>query len=331
MKYSLIIPVYNTAKFLDKCFETILSQHYDSYEVILVNDGSTDNSGEICDTYALKDSRFKVFHLENGGVSNARNYGLSKSTGEYIWFLDPDDYIVGQPLLELTKKLDENKPDMLVFDYQDYNYISKTYTDQILPFSGYVDREKFRSNFARLFKTSMFFTVWNKFYRRDFLINNSLEFEKSSYFGEDVIFNLDLYTKVDSVYLESTKYYVYIVGRPTSAANIYRKERLVIKKEEFREVERLCRDFGCDYSELSIHMRTKIFVNVANNIVNSNMSYKEKYKELKNLYEDEFFNGIFTYSNKDFNRRFKLTIVKGNIALFIRLKDLNEYLKRIKK
>lgn len=327
MKYSLILPIYNTEEFLEKCFDTILSQEYDDYEVLLINDGSTDNSGKICDNYAEKDSKFKVFHLENGGVSSARNYGLSKAMGEYIWFLDPDDYIVGQPLLELAQKLDEHKPDMLVFDYQDYYYTSKKYTDQVLPFSGYADRDKFRSNFSELFRTSMFFTVWNKLYRREFLLNNSLEFEKDTYFGEDVIFNLDLYTKVNGVYLENTKYYVYIVGRPTSAANVYRKERLVIKKEEFREVERLCKEFGCEYSDLSLHMRTKIFVNVANNIVNSNMVYKEKYNELKDLYEDEFFNGILKFSNRYFNRRFRLTLVRGYINLFIKLKDLDKKIK----
>ncbi|MDO4813695.1 MAG: glycosyltransferase [Gemella sp.] len=331
MKYSLILPIYNIAEFLERCFESIISQNFDNYEVILVNDGSTDSSGQICDRYAEKYDNFKVFHLENGGVSNARNFGLSKASGDYIWFLDADDYIVGQPLAELANKLDEHKPELVVFNYQDYNYISKKYKDKVVPFSGYADREKFRSNFAKLFRTDMFFTVWNKLYRREFLLDNSMKFEKSAYFGEDVVFNLDLYRKVNNVYFENTNYYIYIFGRPTSAANVYRKERLTIKQDEYRKVEKLCKDFGCEYGDLSKYMRTRIFINVANNIVDSNMSYNEKYKELKSLYEDEFFSGLLTYSNEYFNRRFKLTLVRGNIALFIRLKDINKFIKRIKK
>lgn len=331
MKYSLILPIYNIAEFLERCFESIVSQNFGDYEVILVNDGSTDASGQICDRYAEKYDNFKVFHLENGGVSNARNFGLSKASGEYIWFLDADDYIVGQPLAELANKLSDHNPEMLIFDYQDYSYEKKEYYNRVLPFSGCIDRDQFRNNFAKLFKTKMFYTVWNKLYSREFILKNSLKFERSSYFGEDVIFNLDVYTKVNSVYLENTNYYIYVFGRPTSAANIYRKERLEIKKEECLQIEKLCREFSCDYDDLSLYMRTEIFRNVANNIVDSNMSYNEKYNELKNLYEDKFFDGILVSTNNYFNRNFKLTIVKGNITLFIRLKDLHRLIKRIKK
>ena len=88
-----IIPVYNSAYFLDKCINSILSQSYSDFELLLINDGSTGNSGEICDRYAQKDSRVRVIHKINGGVSSARNIGLDQAKGEWITFVDSDDWV----------------------------------------------------------------------------------------------------------------------------------------------------------------------------------------------------------------------------------------------
>ena len=90
---SVIIPVYNVEEYLDDCLTSVLAQTYSNLEILLINDGSTDNSGVICDKYAQTDSRIKVFHKENGGVSSARNIGLENATGQYIAFVDPDDWI----------------------------------------------------------------------------------------------------------------------------------------------------------------------------------------------------------------------------------------------
>ena len=93
MKVSIIVPVYNVEKYLTKCIDSIINQTYKYLEIILVDDGSTDNSSQICDQYAIKDNRIKVIHKENGGLSDARNVGIKNSTGEYLSFIDSDDYI----------------------------------------------------------------------------------------------------------------------------------------------------------------------------------------------------------------------------------------------
>ena len=92
-KISIIIPIYNSEKFLVRCLDSILNQLYNDFEVILIDDGSKDHSLEICQRYSLLDARFKVYSKENGGVSSARNFGLSKAVGSYIVFIDSDDYI----------------------------------------------------------------------------------------------------------------------------------------------------------------------------------------------------------------------------------------------
>ena len=90
---SIIIPVYNSEKYLIECLDSVLLQTYKNFEALLINDGSTDNSGEICDNFAVKDSRFKVFHKKNGGVSSARNFGIKEAKGEWICFVDSDDFV----------------------------------------------------------------------------------------------------------------------------------------------------------------------------------------------------------------------------------------------
>ena len=92
-KISIIVPVYNVEKYIHKCINSILDQSLTEFELILVDDGSPDRSGEICDEYSKKDNRIKVIHKSNGGVSSARNIGIDKACGEYIGFVDPDDYI----------------------------------------------------------------------------------------------------------------------------------------------------------------------------------------------------------------------------------------------
>lgn len=95
-KISIITPVYNTQKYLKRCIESVLSQTYSNIELLLIDDGSTDESGKICDEYANKDSRVKVFHITNGGPSRARNIGLENATGNYILFVDSDDWVDNQ-------------------------------------------------------------------------------------------------------------------------------------------------------------------------------------------------------------------------------------------
>lgn len=114
---SIIIPVYNVEKYLRRCIDSILSQTYTDFEAILVDDGSTDESGKICDEYALKDSRIKVIHKKNGGVSAARNSGLDVAVGEYVAFCDSDDYLSADYLEVIFNSLKENNADCVVCNY----------------------------------------------------------------------------------------------------------------------------------------------------------------------------------------------------------------------
>lgn len=114
---SIIVPVYNVEKYLKECLESILNNYQNGVEILLINDGSTDSSGELCDLYADKYDYIKVFHKENGGLSSARNYGISQSLGKYIWFIDSDDYIPGGVVDKLFNKFEKNV-DLVVGNYE---------------------------------------------------------------------------------------------------------------------------------------------------------------------------------------------------------------------
>lgn len=117
-KISVIVPVYNAEKYLHRCIDSILNQTFPDFELLLIDDGSKDQSGEICDEYAKKDSRVKVFHKENGGVSSARNVGIDNAVGEYICFCDSDDWVEKTWLLSFFERMCDN--DMLITSFNIY-------------------------------------------------------------------------------------------------------------------------------------------------------------------------------------------------------------------
>ena len=125
MRFSIIIPVYNVKQYLDDCLQSILSQTYRDYEIVLVDDGSSDGSSEICDQYAREYKNVKVYHQINQGQSAARNFAVQKASGEYIWFVDADDIILTENALQqLSLKLDE-KPDVISFGWKETDSIEE--------------------------------------------------------------------------------------------------------------------------------------------------------------------------------------------------------------
>lgn len=129
-KISVIVPVYKAESYLHRCVDSLLAQTFQNFEILLVDDGSPDCSGEICDEYAKKDKRVRVFHKENGGVSSARQCGLDNAKGEYTIHADPDDWVEPTMLEELYKKAKENDADMVICDFYDHENGSFTYIQQ---------------------------------------------------------------------------------------------------------------------------------------------------------------------------------------------------------
>lgn len=244
---SIIIPVYKVENYLRTCLDSILRQTFNDFEVILVDDGSPDNSGKICDKYQSKDTRFKVIHKSNGGVGSARNVGLEKAEGKYIYFCDPDDYIEPDLLSDNISLLNRYHANMIVFGYyEDLNskkrktkYIERSPEQNIF----LEDAKDFREYFQYLFNLDIMFTLWNKIYRRSYLLENGITFE-SVKIGEDSRFNYSVYKKIDRVYINSRKYYHYVISRTDSAVNLYKEDIFNIRYEETRRLEELVKFWG---------------------------------------------------------------------------------------
>ncbi|HEO8648038.1 TPA: glycosyltransferase family 2 protein [Streptococcus agalactiae] len=163
---SIIIPIYNVEKFLEECIDSVLNQTYKNIEILLVDDGSTDNSGIICDNYSLKDKRIRVFHKNNGGLSDARNFGVVNAEGRYISFIDSDDYIDKNYIRKMYYCLSNHKVDMVICNYLSvYNNDLKPIVSRLQDCIIYSRVELF-SNLYGKYKDP-FTTAWGSLIRTD--------------------------------------------------------------------------------------------------------------------------------------------------------------------
>ena len=183
-RISVIVPVYNVKKYLDKCIESILNQTYEEFELILVDDGSTDESGAICDKYQTIDSRVKAFHIENGGVSRARNYGIQQASGQWIAFADSDDYIESDMYEKLLAVATSTDADIVACGYFN-NDISMDlkYKEQVV----YTSQSAIKECITDEPGTTMCGAIWNKLFKKS-IITDEVRFESHIQMAEDMLF-----------------------------------------------------------------------------------------------------------------------------------------------
>ena len=185
-KVSIIVPIYKAEQFINKCIDSILSQTYNDFELILVDDGSPDNSGTICDEYVRKDTRIKVFHKSNGGVSSARNFGIEKACGDWITFVDSDDWIDDDTLLNSVNAISQGV-DMVIFGIKVFIGQPPKLVNQNLQYIGHVS--DFRKQMEEADRKGWLQGPVNKLFLRSILIKNNLRFDETMSYGEDTKFS----------------------------------------------------------------------------------------------------------------------------------------------
>ncbi|MBO5477787.1 MAG: glycosyltransferase family 2 protein [Clostridia bacterium] len=215
-KFSIIVPIYKVEKYLRKCVDSILEQSYKNYELILVDDGSPDNCPQICDEYAKKDSRVRVIHKKNGGLVAARNTGVLAATGEYICYVDGDDWI-SKELLQITmdKAISKYEPDMVVFSAV-RQFEDKQVEIPKGAIEGFYNKEKLEKDVypymmydcRKPFCTGLIFPVaWNKIFKRELLTKHYCTEERIR-MGEDNAFVFEcLYYSNNVYFCEDVLYY----------------------------------------------------------------------------------------------------------------------------
>ena len=181
MKYSVIIPVYNSEKYLRKCIDSILAQKYKDFEIILVDDESKDLSAKICDDYAQKDNRVKVIHKTNGGTADSRNVGIRAASGDYIMFVDNDDYWKRKNTLEdIDCQLNESHADVLMYDTMEYweNENRFTQSGKTCKRQEIVNQPKEYALKTVIEHVILYRAVWAKVVKRQLIVDHNLLFEK---------------------------------------------------------------------------------------------------------------------------------------------------------
>lgn len=183
---SVIVPVYKVEKYIEKCINSIINQTYKNLEIILVDDGSPDNCPQICDDYAKRDSRIRAIHTENQGVSCARNAGIKASSGEYITFVDSDDWLPKHAIEQLVTAIEENNAD---FCFGAVTEVGAIHTSRVFDVGRKCidksDEEEFISYYSK-----MYMTPWGKLYRRQIIEQSDISFPKGVQYGEDTNFLL---------------------------------------------------------------------------------------------------------------------------------------------
>ena len=313
---SVIVPVYNVEKYLNRCIDSILNQTFKQIEIILVNDGSTDNSPTICDEYCERYENIIVIHKENNRVAAARNDGIKIATGKYISLVDSDDWIEPNMLEEMYNKAEEFQTDITMCDFKKAGIESEYTVSQPIR-EGYYDRNMIETE---LFPCLIMFeniecpptiSNWTCLFRREFLIENDLFYDEDVHYCEDSIFGSKAMYNANGFYYMKNKYfynYFYNPNSTTSTCNMKKWDSYLIINERLKEY---FEDSKFDFSrQIKINM-LYFTLNFLGEIKNADLVLEEKRKKCYEIFNDEHVEQIF--------KGFKLPNVNYKLKLILLL------------
>lgn len=227
---SVIIPIYNSEKFLKECIDSIVNQSYKDLEIILVNDGSIDKSESICLEAAKTDNRIVYCYQSNAGVSSARNKGISLATGSYIMFLDSDDYVDKSICEKLIKGLESNHSEQAICGYVTKYFVEYKLKRSIVTVPGIgnlSDKKQIIKCYPELFNKKIALSPWMKLYVADIIFKNNIRFEEEIELGEDILFNFKYYMYVHKIATINEPLYIYrICKNRNSLTKKFSEERI---------------------------------------------------------------------------------------------------------
>ncbi|MGX7393409.1 glycosyltransferase family 2 protein [Carnobacterium mobile] len=288
---SIIMPIFNVEKYLKKSIESVLNQTHQNIELILVNDGSPDDSVKICKYYEKLDQRVRVIDQENAGVGYARNAGLAIASGDYIYFADSDDYIEPNLIEDNVKIAEEATADLVVFGFfeetlkADGNH---TYSVKVPNLENTKTKEQFRNAFNSFYYFTPY-ALWNKLYKREYLKKAEIHFSKQK-IGEDALFNQSVYLNLEKSAFNKKAYYHYVY-REGSAVNHYLKNRFEQEYNVAQHFESLMNKWDKKNENQDLINReywNAIYLEIKNLTSGEClMSQKEKVKRLKQIMEKQ--------------------------------------------
>lgn len=230
---SVIIPVYKVQDWVGRAIESIQAQTFGDFELLLVDDGSPDESGAICDSYAARDERIKVIHKSNGGAASARNAAMAVAAGEYLFFMDADDWCEPEMLERMYERAESGPFDLVVagFYIDTYRSDDKFFREKkCLPSKTYASAREFHEDAYRLFDRNLLYTPWNKLFRASYLFERDIEFP--DVWWDDLPFNLAVLRDIERVSLMEDAFYHFLRARSESENTKYRAGTFGKREEE---------------------------------------------------------------------------------------------------
>ena len=279
---SVIVPVYNVEKYLKRCLESILVQSWNDYEIILVDDGSTDSSAQICDLYAEKYEMIRVIHKENKGLSDTRNRGIEEASGEYVYFPDSDDWLEPNTFSELSDVIEELTYDIISFNRE---FVTSE-EDKLISAKSRIQKLSGKQALLEMLKQRDVTGFANdKIYRKKLFLDNDIEFPVGKYY-EDLGTNYKLFLKATKVYVTNQKYYHYLITNPDSITQSWNEQKLQDMFGFYREIyySPLIRE---KFEELEIEILQAFYINglihILSSLYKSNISaqYSDIEKDIK--------------------------------------------------
>ena len=287
---SVIVPVYNTEKYLSECIDSLICQTYENIEIILIDDGSIDNSPNICDNFSKKDNRIKVIHKLNSGVSSARNYGLAVCTGELIMFVDSDDYLEKNFVEKLVSNMSDNR--MIICGYyENYPSIKEEKIGKSKRIKGYKEMTK-----CLLTDSSVSGFLWNKLFISKIIKNNKIQFNSDLHYCEDLLFILQYLKYVDEIRIIPHCLYNYRMRKSSATWNIDGKkaENLILCCSEIEKILKNNNAYGTEYLFYKLNILYKYPIDKIR------LKTKSEYKKVINDTKITFKNKLKLYVMKNF-------------------------------
>ena len=317
---SIIVPVYNVEQYLEKCVDSIINQKYKNLEIILVDDGATDSSGKLCDELAKIDNRIKVYHKENGGLSDARNYGVERATGDYIGFVDSDDYIDSEMYEELYEAIKKENVDVVECNLKIiYPDRVELFTEQ--KYYNVYTKQEYLEEYLKIEK--IFGSACVRLIKSD--IAKKLKFPVGKLY-EDTYYAYDLIEKVDRYVIMNNPYYNYLM-RENSITNTKFNPRIFDLIEIVEKFRKTTYENYPGLKEAVDCRKMYAYFSVLNSILlEENYRDNEYYSEILSYFKRNYISLLkHKYINR--NRKLSVILIKLNIDLY--RKVLMKYKKKI--
>lgn len=226
---SIIVPVYNAGKTIKRCIDSILTQSYRDFELIVLDDGSEDDSGLICDAFAERDARIRVLHKEKTGVSDTRNQGIAMAEGKYLQFVDSDDWLAPDATGFFIRTVTEHPCDMVIADF--YRVIGERVAQKgDIEKDGMMDRASYAANMMQNPADFYYGVLWNKFYRRSIIEKYNIKMDTAVSWCEDFMFNMEYVRHIETIYALKLPVYYYVKTKDSLVSQGFSMKRTIQMK-----------------------------------------------------------------------------------------------------